>query len=83
MNVPANGWTLQEMDHVLNGIDWDFCGDFVFVSPIPYLIKILSLRAAMSLNFDVYVFHNDNREKKELPNGKVISVVASEGWQLV
>jgi hypothetical protein len=29
------------------------------------------------------VFHNDRREKKELPNGKVIMTVAKEGWELV
>ena len=27
--------------------------------------------------------HNDRREKKELPNGKVIMAVAQTGWQLV
>ena len=28
------------------------------------------------------VMSNDRREKKELPNGKVISVVSQEGWYL-
>ena len=33
--------------------------------------------------YDVLVFHNDRREKKELPDGLIIQVVAREGWQLV
>lgn len=51
----------------------------IFVSPIPYLIKFL----AGSTGTDVYVFHNDNREKKELPDGRIIQTVAKTGWQLV
>jgi len=31
----------------------------------------------------VHIFHNDNREKKELPNGKIIHTVAQKGWVLV
>jgi uncharacterized protein YrzB (UPF0473 family) len=65
----------------------------VFVSPVPFLMKEMQKRAIMSVpfhdmsreyeNYRVLVFHNDRREKKELPDGKVISVVAKEGWQLV
>jgi hypothetical protein len=29
-----------------------------------------------------WVFSNDTREKKELPDGKVISVLAKTGWYL-
>jgi len=32
--------------------------------------------------YEYYLLHNDRREKKELPNGRVISVVAQTGWQL-
>jgi len=62
----------------------------VFVSPIPYLMKELSVRSVVANEvgdirtlYDVRVFHNDRREKKELPNGKIIMTVASTGWQLV
>lgn len=61
----------------------------VFVSPIPYLLKYLSQKAIFadergkSKLYDVLVFHNDNREKKELPDGKIIQTVAKTGWQLV
>jgi uncharacterized protein (DUF111 family) len=46
----------------------------IFVSPIPALMKLMR---------HWKVFHNDNREKKELPNGKIIMTVAKKGWVLV
>jgi hypothetical protein len=65
----------------------------IFVSPVPFLMKEMQKRAIMSVpfhdmsreyeNYCVLVFHNDRREKKELPDGKVISVVTQKGWQLV
>ena len=63
----------------------------VFVSPIPYLLKELATKSirgdyeelATRRIYDVLVFHNDRREKKELPDGRIIQVVAREGWQLV
>mgnify|MGYP000309279407 CR=1 FL=1 len=63
----------------------------IFVSPIPYLLKELTARSIRGdyeelttrCVYDVLVFHNDNREKKELPDGRIIQVVAKEGWQLV
>lgn len=56
--------------------------DIVFVSPVQFLLKKLSM-TSVGLDFHVKTFHNDRREKKELPNGKVIMTVAKEGWQLV
>lgn len=94
LSVPANGWTLREMQEIGRGLVGN---TVVFVSPIPYLIKMLSYNMGYShydncqareawltgWNTKVFVFHNDNREKKELPNGKIIQVVAKSGWQLV
>ena len=75
LQVPASGWTLEEMKKKRSYLrKYDL---IIFVSPIPYLIKELAPWK------DVKVFHNDVREKKELPNGKVIMTVAKEGWQLV
>ena len=71
----------------------------VFVSPLPYMIKRLSSENSYpgmestcfgdkfhtgegDLN-KILVFHNDKREKKELPGGKIINVVARTGWGLV
>ena len=63
----------------------------VFVSPIPFLMKELTIRSIRGTYveletrqiYDVLVFHNDRREKKELPDGLIIQVVTREGWQLV
>lgn len=76
-NVPASGWSLEDIKEVAK----DLSGKIVvFVSPVPYLIKLLSLDRE---NTKVFIFHNHFREKKELGNGKIIHTVASTGWQLV
>lgn len=78
--VPADGWdidTIKQLSIILaNTTDI-----VIFISPIPAMIKLLSLY--QSDEFQVFVFHNDKREKKELPNGKIISVTAQTGWELV
>jgi len=76
IKVPASGWNLEEMKGIYKKLI-PTKATIVFASPIPYLLKVTS-----STN-TVAVFHNDNREKKELPNGKIISVVSSEGWRIV
>ncbi len=92
LKVPASGWTLEDMDedilprlrHYLHNE-----GDIVFVSPIPYLIKSLSGEYWFHIGQGynpigcVRIFHNDKREKIELPNGKIIHKVADTGWRLV
>jgi hypothetical protein len=74
--VPANGWTLEEMEEIAHDLDHR---EVVFASPIPAVMKLLNARASNTW----HVLHNDNREKKELPNGKIIMTVAKEGWQIV
>jgi hypothetical protein len=99
LKVPAEGWTLRQQEEVLDGLaeklglrccSAENPADVVFVSPVPFLLKELAEMAICAApefqvehRFVVKVFHNDNREKKELPNGRVISVVAEKGWQLV
>ena len=55
----------------------------VVLSPIPLLLGLL----ASARKEGVYVFHNDLREKKEVPDGKggtrIIFTVAPNGWELV
>lgn len=94
VSVPANGWTLEEMKLVLNKLIGE---TVVFVSPIPFLISALSFMGGyghesnclsanghlMGEGTNVFIFHNDNREKKELPNGKIVFTVAKTGWQLI
>lgn len=95
--APAAGWTKEEMDQVVAsfkeaaaGPDCYHTQHVVFVSPIPYLLRELTRaeiiaypECSIDTGIWVSVFHNDRREKKELPDGRIIQVVAQEGWQLV
>jgi len=98
VSVPAHGLSLAEQKEIVarigqrigkidpeTGIDVTI----VFASPVPFMLKEFSINSrqdgvfGMDYLYDVRVFHNDNREKKELPNGKIIFTVAKTGWQLV
>ena len=76
VKVPASGWTYGKMiDFMYTLNDNDVT---IFVSPIPALMKILTRE-----DFYWMVFHNDKRDKKELPNGRIIQTIAKTGWRLV
>lgn len=83
MKVPASGWTSKEIAEKTLGIDsslkYGEQVNLVFASPIPLMIKLASFLRGVN----IYILHNDRREKKELPNGKVIFTVAQEGWQIL
>jgi len=84
IKVPSIGWTLDEQKQVVQDLMEVMNTKhhvLVFASPVPYLLKMMSLLSAED-NFITLVFHNDNREKLELPNGKIIHKVAKTGWQL-
>ena len=83
--VPSEGWNKKERDHICDSLS----GNVIFVSPIPGMIQRLAADAAAnaaesghSTALRTFVFSNDRREKKELPNGRIISVTAQEGWYL-
>lgn len=82
--VPATGWDKQYRDNLCKLLK----GNIVFVSPILGMILDLAVTAALESastgKFSVkpWVFSNDPREKMELPNGKVINVIAKTGWYL-
>ena len=65
--------------------------DVVFASPVPTLYGLLASTAGeiqvkfgdASPAFRVLVFHNDQREKVEHPDGRVSQRIAREGWVLV
>lgn len=92
-HVPADGWTLAEQRKKRDELET--ADAVIFASPVPYLLKELSFYQGashmaslenMKVSYgrpEVLVFHTDKREKKELPDGRIISVVAAEGWQLV
>ena len=74
--IPAGGLTLQEMKTLARSLGGSRLG-LVFASPVPGLMSLLRARKKW------YVLHNDRREKKELPNGKIIMTIAQEGWEVV
>ena len=83
--VPATGWDYDTQMREAAKLS----GRVIFVSPIPLMIKALTKRIKTGTVvfpdgdvLDVLIFANDRREKKELPNGKTISVVAKTGWYL-
>ena len=77
--VPAEGWNREEQENVYKNLT----GIIIFISPIPYLIKLSAISMATNGTItNCFVMANDRREKKELPNGKVIFTVAKEGWYL-
>lgn len=97
LKVPADGWTLEDIKEIENklkisqGIE-----SVVFVSPIPVLIAALSVGVGFDHGFAhnpnanhigdtpmVFIFHNDKREKIELPDGRIINKISDDGWQLI
>ena len=72
--VPEKGWTLDKMLEVQKELEE--AERVVFVSPIPVLLGEL----VSSNKVSVGVFHNDCRDKKELPNGKIIFTPSQTGW---
>jgi len=83
LKVPAQGLTLDEMKEWTEALITTLIHYplqlVVFASPIPYFLRELS----RLFSYRVLLFHNDKREKKELPDGRIIQTVAKEGWQLV
>ena len=80
--IPASGWSLEQQIHFckeeLVGV-----GSVVFVSPVPYILARLSFLSGQGIPIGIYIFINEKRVKKELPNGKIIQTVAPDGWKLV
>lgn len=80
--VPENGWNLEEMEMI--EMELQKFQTIIFASPIPILIKRSTISAlCVGMPETILVFHNDKREKKELPGGKIIQAVSSTGWKLV
>lgn len=98
ITIPAKGLNLQEITELVKELTQKD-GNIVFISPIPAMMVLLARDLAKleyykgeadaknipsgCPNIQIFTFHNDRREKKELSNGKIIFTVAKEGWQLV
>ena len=90
--IPAEGINRQEIEELAKELSLFHNVNIVVLSPIPLLLgrlahysgecDTLALYGGSSGN-SIYILHNDRREKKELPNGKIISTVAQEGWELI
>jgi len=81
LDVPADGWSAaQQIAAVANAGD----ATLVFASPLPLMIQ----RAMCRVHGETFVFHNDERAKKEIPQGegkppKIIFTVAPTGWRIL
>ena len=94
VKIPAEGINRQQIEQLAEELVQDTVLDktnIVVLSPIPLLLALLASDIAeYSYKYDyhgdmgaLYILHNDKREKKELPGGKIISVIASTGWELI
>ena len=94
--VPKSGWKLEQMKEVakklLTGITC-YSEVVVFASPVPALMALIAEGVSKCSSehgetgytwwIPFFVLHNDRREKKELPDGRIIMTVAKEGWVIV
>ena len=90
--IPAEGINRRQIEELAKELSLLHNVNIVVLSPIPLLLARLAYCCG---EYDtlalygggpgnpVYILHNDKREKKELPNGKIISTVAQEGWELI
>jgi hypothetical protein len=75
--IPATGLQSWEQLDMINWLMTNY-ESIVFVSPLPLMIKEISSRKSSRC----VLMCNDTREKKELPNGKIIYTVSQTGWYL-
>jgi hypothetical protein len=82
--VPAGGMTIAEQVDAATGLVGKY-DRVIFVSPVPVMLAKAVYWATVfheDLGREVWVFVNERREKKELPDGRVISTLAQDGWEL-
>ena len=99
LSVPAKGWTydevLEQCEDILQALELILTIEgpgkpelgfpaltVVFASPVPAMMVVLG-RAARGADLDVCAFHNDRREAKELPDGRIVHTLSPEGWIIV
>lgn len=93
IRIPKEGWNLQT--RLDRAHEWARRGGrYIFVSPEPVMLGRLAYYAghgshyidgtpAFGHDVAVYVFSNDRRVKKELPDGRIVQTIAPTGWKLV
>jgi len=84
-SVPRDGLTAPEQRQLAQDL-WDAFTNIAFVSPVPLLLaEVAHLRGieySVGGDHRVFLFVNDKREKKTLPDGRVFSVLPLNGWRL-
>jgi len=96
MLVPSDGWDIEQQKSIVKNLSGIVV--FVSPIPYMIKSASMDAALNWSYNsckYDyphvpcgdslieaVFVMANDNRVKRELPNGKIISVVAQDGWYL-
>jgi len=81
--VPKGGLPSDKQRALAEGL-WELHEDIIFVSPVPMALATAALLKGKerSGRHRVWLFVNDKREKKALPDGRVISILAFDGWRL-
>ena len=82
LQIPANGWNLTKIREIAEILTGKLV---IFASPVPALMALLQTAPDTigTHRIPFRVFHNSRREKRELPNGKIIQTVSATGWELV
>ncbi len=82
VDIPEEGLNLDKQIELAHSLMDEMREEdyLVFVSPIPCMLGYICAQIESSQN--VLVFGNDRRDKKELPNGKIIQTVSQTGWYL-
>lgn len=79
IKLPAEGLNLLEIKNKVQELMKKEKGaPIIFISPVPAMMSLLN-----SFGRHFFVFHNDKRDKKELPDGRIIFTVSQIGWQIV
>ena len=75
ISIPAKGLSLLAIKKLGKNLKHSKT-PVLFISPIPALIKQLN-------GTKWFVLHNDKRDKKELPDGRIVFTPAKDGWKIV
>lgn len=82
IRIPKEGWDART--RLSRAHEWAGRGGrYIFVSPEPVILGRMAYFAAFRKDVAVYVFSNDRRVKKELPDGRIVQTIAPAGWRLV
>jgi|SRR5690554_140468 len=82
IRIPKEGWDARTRFSLAH--EWaERGGRYIFVSPEPVILGRLAHLSVFRKDVAVYVFSNDRRVKKELPDGRIVQTIAPTGWKLV